>query len=62
MNINCSSEATLPPANLTWYINQQPVGTGIWTFCVEYIKVVAYTLSEMYKWHLFSSQKDITNH
>jgi len=23
--INCSSEATLPPANLTWYINQQPV-------------------------------------
>eukprot|EP00092_Neocalanus_flemingeri_P007230 GFUD01007809.1.p1 GENE.GFUD01007809.1~~GFUD01007809.1.p1 ORF type:complete len:177 (-),score=49.29 GFUD01007809.1:261-791(-) len=25
MAINCSSEATLPPANLTWYINQQPV-------------------------------------
>jgi len=25
MNINCSSEATIPPANLTWYINQQPV-------------------------------------
>ena len=25
LNLNCSSEATLPPANLTWYINQKPV-------------------------------------
>ena len=25
MRINCTSEKTLPPANLTWYINQQPV-------------------------------------
>ena len=26
VKINCTSEKTLPPANLTWYINQQPVG------------------------------------
>ena len=26
VRINCTSEKTLPPANLTWYINQQPVG------------------------------------
>ena len=26
MRVNCTSEKTLPPANLTWYINQQPVG------------------------------------
>ena len=25
LSLNCSSEATLPPANLTWYINQKPV-------------------------------------
>jgi len=25
LDLNCSSEATLPPANLTWYINQRPV-------------------------------------
>merc|ERR1712192_57508 len=25
MTVNCTSEKTLPPANLTWYINQQPV-------------------------------------
>jgi len=25
LELNCTSEATLPPANLTWYINQRPV-------------------------------------
>jgi len=25
LELNCSSELTLPPANLTWYINQRPV-------------------------------------
>ena len=25
LEVNCSSAATLPPANLTWYINQRPV-------------------------------------
>ena len=25
LDLNCSSELTLPPANLTWYINQRPV-------------------------------------
>ena len=29
MRVNCTSEKTLPPANLTWYINQQPVGLTI---------------------------------
>ena len=40
LNLNCSSEATLPPANLTWYINQKPVykmfyyqNTYIFAFC-----------------------------
>jgi len=27
LDLNCSSELTLPPANLTWYINQRPVPT-----------------------------------
>ena len=31
LQLNCSSEATLPPANLTWYINQRPVGTTRFT-------------------------------
>jgi hypothetical protein len=25
LTLNCTSEATLPPANLTWYLNRQPV-------------------------------------
>ena len=29
LQLNCSSEATLPPANLTWYINQRPVGQHV---------------------------------
>ena len=29
MSINCTSTATLPPANLTWYINQKLVGLEI---------------------------------
>ena len=30
LDINCSSAATLPHANLTWYINQKLVGYTIY--------------------------------
>ena len=43
MNINCSSEATIPPANLTWYINQQPVGIYSFTHFTKYILYMTHT-------------------
>ena len=41
LKVTCVSLATLPPANLTWYINKSPVILGEWGELGELGRVAA---------------------